>query len=120
MRHPVGFLLLASVIACGGSQPTPPPAVVDTFGGSPTALSVDVTMPSVVFTPNNIDIAQGGEVRFIFASLSHDVRFNGAANAPADILTSSNVTVSRTFPVQGTYAFLCTIHSNMNGRVVVH
>jgi plastocyanin len=77
-------------------------------------------MPSVVFTPNNIDIAQGGEVRFVFASLAHDVRFNGAANAPADIQVSSNVTVSRTFPVAGSFAFLCTLHSNMSGKVLVH
>ena len=50
----------------------------DTFGGSPTATSVDVTMPGGFFTPNRIDVARGGVVRFVFTAVVHDVRFNGA------------------------------------------
>lgn len=120
MRLAFWILTLASVSACGGSDATRPPAVVDTFGGSPTALAVVVNMPSVVYTPNNVDIARGGVVSFVFTAVPHDVRFNGAANAPEDILATSNVTVTRSFPVAGTFAFLCTLHANMTGKVTVH
>ena len=100
--------------------PTTTPTTTDTFGGSATATSVDVTMPSVVYTPNRIDIAKGGTIRFIFAALAHDVRFGGNAQAPSDIPVTSNTTVSRTFANSGTFTFLCTLHANMTGTVVVH
>ena len=92
----------------------------DTFGGSPTATSVDVTMPGGFFTPNRIDVARGGVVRFVFTAVVHDVRFNGAVGAPTDVLATSNTTVARTFNNTGTFAFLCTLHPNMEGSVVVH
>jgi plastocyanin len=110
----------AFVTACSASESTAP-AVVDTFGGSPTALSVDVVMPdNNVFNPNNISIAAGGVVRFIFPSTPHDVRFGGNASAPADIFATQNVTVVRTFTVKGTFAFVCTLHDNMAGKVIVN
>jgi plastocyanin len=118
MRPRVLLILLAAALGCGSEATTP--AVTDTFGGSPTALLVDVNMPGLVYSPNNIDIAQGGVLRFVFTELVHDVRFNGALNAPEDILGTSNMVVTRTFPVKGTFAFLCTFHSNMTAKVVVH
>ena len=125
------FLLLAAVVvvtACGGSSdssskasssPTAP-TNTDTFGGSATATSVDVNMPGVVFAPNRIDIAKGGVIRFIFTAIAHDVRFNGATGAPADIQATSNVTVSRTFATAGTFPIVCTLHAGMTGTVIVH
>lgn len=110
--------LLVTVLATGCSSTTTAP--VDTFGGSATALSVDVTMPNSSYMPNHIDLAQGGVVRFVFGSVEHDVRFGGNSSAPADILASSNTTVSRTFSTKGTFTFLCTLHDNMTGTVVVH
>lgn len=107
-------LLFTSACSSAPTEPT------ETFGGSPTALSVDVTMPGEVFRPNNIDIAEGGVVRFVFSALTHDVRFNAAASAPADILAASNATVTRTFSTAGSFPFLCTLHDNMTGIVVVH
>jgi plastocyanin len=107
-------------LGCSSKSDLTAPASTDTFGGSASATSVDVTMPSVVYTPNRIDIAKGGTVRFIFAALAHDVRFNGNTSAPADILVSSNTTISRTFANAGTFAFLCTLHANMSGTVTVH
>jgi len=121
-------LLCAAAFALGcssgssagsGYGPTAP-ATAETFGGSATAQSVDVTMPAEKYTPNHIDIAKGGVVRFIFTALAHDVRFGGNAAAPADILATANATVSRTFANTGSFAFLCTLHANMTGTVVVH
>jgi plastocyanin len=120
MPRPRRLIALAAALlaaGCSGSSPTAP---ADTFGGSATALSVDVTMPGTAFNPNHIDIAKGGVVRFIFAALEHDVRFGGNASAPSDILVTSNATVTRTFANAGTFTFLCTLHANMSGVVVVH
>ena len=125
------LLLLAAVVnvtACGGSSGSSSgsnsnpaaPTNTDTFGGSATATSVDVNMPGVVFAPNRIDIAKGGVIRFIVTAVAHDVRFNGVTGAPADILATSNVTVSRTFATAGTFPIVCTLHSNMTGTVIVH
>ena len=120
LRSAAMLAVAVVTVGCSGKSDTTAPASTDTFGGSASATLVDVTMPSVVFSPNRIDIAQGGVVRFIFAALAHDVRFNGNTSAPADILTTSNVTVSRTFANKGTFAFLCTLHANMTGTVTVH
>ncbi|MBA4070378.1 MAG: hypothetical protein C0497_00850 [Gemmatimonas sp.] len=117
-RPPVLAVLAFACLAagCKASEPTEPSR---SSGGSSTALSVDVTMPGTSFRPNRIDIAQGGVLRFVFSALPHDVRFSGAS-APADIAVTSNATVTRTFPAKGTYSFLCSLHANMSGTVVVH
>ncbi len=112
-------LLAASALALGCSSSTAPSTNADTFGGSATALTVDVNMPALVYAPNHIDILHGGVVNFVFATVAHDVRFTGSSS-PADILTSTNTTVPRTFATAGTFTFLCTLHANMTGTVVVH
>ncbi len=104
---------------CSGGESTAP-TNTDTFGGSATATSVDVLMPGLVYTPNRVDIAQGGTVRFVFAALAHDVRFNSSTGAPADVQVTANATVSRTFATKGSFPFLCTLHANMTGTVTVH
>jgi plastocyanin len=121
-RRPI--VTLCAVIfaaSCSGSDSSPTgTSSTDTFGGSATATVVSVTMPDVVYNPNHIDIARNGVVNFVFAGIAHDVRFGGNAQAPSDIIVSSNVTVSRTFTNAGTFTFLCTLHANMSGVVVVH
>lgn len=114
------FAALAATALFAGCSGSTEPKQADTIGGSATATAIDVNMPGVVYTPSHIDIAQGGVIRFIFAAVAHDVRFNGAAGAPADVLVTSNTTVARTFSTKGTFAFLCTLHDNMTGTVVVH
>ena len=120
LRSALLCVAVVSAASCADKSPTAPSSGTITNGGSATALSVDVTMPSVVFAPNHIDIAQGGVIRFIFTALEHDVRFGGVAGAPSDILTTSNTTISKTFATKGTFNFLCTLHANMTGVVVVH
>ena len=120
MPFSIRLCVLAAILtgAACGSSPTATPA--DTFGGSATATSVDVSMPGSRYAPNHIDIAQGGVVQFIFPAEAHDVRFNNAAGAPSDVLAATNSTVARTFANKGTFPFLCTLHDNMTGTVIVH
>lgn len=128
LRTAATFIALVILVSgCGSKSATAPvttgtngTTTQDTNGGSATATSVDVSMPGERFVPNRIDIAQGGVVRFIFTAIAHDVRFNGATGAPADILVTSNTTLTRTFATKGTFAFVCTLHANMTGTVTVH
>jgi plastocyanin len=110
----------AAAAACGGSSaaaPGPPPV---TFGGSPTALSVDVTMPNNLYLPSHIDIQQGGTVHFIFPAFPHNVIWDRQTGMPADIDVTTDSTISRTFTTAGTFTYFCTLHVNMLGVVVVH
>lgn len=118
---PAVFALACSSGSSAGSGYGPTsPVTAETFGGSATAQSVDVTMPAEKYIPNHIDIAQGGVVRFVFTALAHDVRFNGNAAAPADVPATTNTTVNRSFANKGTFAFFCSLHAAMTGTVVVH
>lgn len=119
MPRPPGLVVLAFACIVAGCSKSEPTAPADSAGGSNTALSVDVTMPGTSFQPNRIDLAQGGTIRFIFSALAHDVRFSGAGS-PADIPVTTNATITRTFAAKGSYSFLCSLHANMTGTVVVH
>jgi plastocyanin len=62
----------------------------------------------------------GGTATFAFGSVAHNVFFDGAAGAPADIPgVNSNTSVTRTFTTPGTYVYTCHIHPGMTGRIVV-
>ena len=87
-----------------------------TVGAPP--LSARVQMPGLTFTPFTTTIARTGTVAFEFPQLAHNVIFK-TAGAPADILTTSSVTVSRQFNTAGTFAYDCTLHNGMSGEVKV-
>ena len=116
----LGIIAAAAAATACSTSASPTSSQAETFGGSATALAVTVNMPGEAYSPNHIDVAQGGVVTFVFTSVQHDVRFGGNASAPADILASSNTTVNRTFTNKGTFGFICTLHANMTGTVVVH
>jgi plastocyanin len=105
----------ALLSACGGDSPTEPvdPTPV-------TAATVQAT-PAEQFTPTRIDLTIGGTITFAFGSLEHNVFFdNQPAGAPANIPDpSANKQVTRTFTTAGTYVYVCHIHPQMRGTVVV-
>jgi plastocyanin len=105
---------LAVVLAgCGssyGSTAPPPP---------PPANTVDAT-PAETFTPGNLQVAVGQVVTFAFGPLAHNVFFAAQAGAPADIPGSNaNTSISRQFNTQGTFNYVCHIHPQMQGAIVV-
>jgi plastocyanin len=114
------LVLPLAALACGSGSEAPTQAPPVTTGGSPTALSVDVNMPALLFVPSQIDIAQGGTLQFVFTAVQHNVIFAVTPGAPANIDVTNNATVVRQFNTKGTFSFTCTLHFNMNGTVVVH
>lgn len=106
-------LLAAALGACGGGGD----------GGSATAPPDDHTVvgaASLVFTPATLTVARGDSVTWVFRGVAHNVFFDAAAGAPADIGgQNANVSVRRAFPSAGTYHYGCHIHPQMRGTVVV-
>jgi len=104
--------------ACGGggygspSSPTSP-------NTPPVADQVNATA-SLVFDPSALNTTVGHTVTFKFGSVGHNIYFDAATGAPADIPgVNSNTSVTRTFDTAGTYTYSCHIHPFMQGQVVV-
>ncbi len=129
----VGLLaaLVAGVAACSSS--TAPSNNGGTGGGTSGTSSNTITASSTTtgggaygsgsagnyfFSPTPDTVAAGTSVTYMFGSVAHNVHFSAVAGAPDSIQTSSNTSVSRTFPTVGTYSYMCTIH-HFSGIVVV-
>ena len=87
-------------------------------GPAPGMANVSATVNST-FVPDSVRIAKDGTVTWNFGSLDHNVVFNNVTGKPADIGTTVNASVTRTFNTAGTFPYRCTIHAGMDGKVVV-
>ena len=115
----VGTVSLQASVADGAAPKTGSVQLIVT--GIPNApTTVDVVMPGLIFSPSETVVKQGGTVRFVFPPLAHNVIWDPRlAGSPADINTTSSVTVSRAFPAVGVFPFKCTLHPGMEGTVIV-
>lgn len=130
------LFLSTGVIAVGGCgsssdsnssapPPTNPPIVVVDMRGKKT---VDVNAKDDVFDPNGIQVDVGTTVTWHNAGQNvHNVQpmndtenFGGSTpfGAQADKF-APGATYSFTFGTAGTFNYTCTLHTGMNGRVVV-
>jgi plastocyanin len=99
----------ALVAACSNSTGSNP-------GGHTTAL----TVTNNAFNPTP-DTVPAGQVTFTWvnASNSHNVTWlTGPGTLPANSSTMTSGSYQATL-AQGTYTYHCTIHSGMNGTIVV-
>jgi plastocyanin len=105
------------LLGCGGGA-------TDPYGGGktpppPPANKVNAT-PSLAFAPASLTVTAGTPVTFAFGSVAHNVFFDPAPGAPADIDgANAGVSVDRAFPTAGTYRYTCHIHPFMHGTVIV-
>jgi plastocyanin len=103
-----------------GAQPRTAsvPLIVQGIAGSPLTARVDMAPQS--FIPFETAIRQNGTVSFVFPTLAHNVIWDRRlSGAPADINTTNEATVTRTFPTVGVFDYVCTLHPGMEGRVIV-
>ncbi len=104
--------------ACGGggygtTSPTP------TTPNPPVADRVNATA-SLAFDPSTLNTKVGHTVTFAFGSVGHNIYFDAATGAPANIPgVNANTSVARTFDTAGTFTYTCHIHPYMQGKVVV-
>lgn len=110
---------LATITATGTKDATTKSANASVTVAAPGATADVTAGTDQRFNPQSVTISPGGSVRWTIQALAHNVTFDGSAGSPTDIGTTSNTTVSRTFPQAGTYNYQCTIHSGMNGTVTV-
>ena len=109
-----GWIILTFVAGCGGGATTP------TTSGPPTMAATVGATPQLAFTPARANVLPGGTVTFDFGTVAHDVYFDPAPGAPADIPgENAGTSVTRTFASAGTYGYSCHIHPGMRGTVVV-
>ena len=109
----VPAVLAATVVlaGCGGG---------DGGGGADAAPVPGVTEVSAKdnrFTPAAIQVPAGTEVswRFEDGFVPHDVKADGFSSGEPQ----RKGTFTHTFDQPGTYAYRCTVHDGMDGRVVV-
>jgi plastocyanin len=113
MRAFIAIVVAVVAAACGSNAYGPSsPANVE--------QKTVAALPSLVFTPATLAVASGDTVTFAFGSVAHNVFFDAAAGAPADIPgTVTNTRVGRVFAAAGRYTYSCHIHPEMHGTVVV-
>lgn len=76
--------------------------------------------PSNTFDPGTLTVARGTSVTFTFQNVGHNVFFDAAGGAPANIPeVLSNTSVARTFSTTGSFAYECHVHLGMRGTVIV-
>jgi plastocyanin len=82
------------------------------------ASSKSVTVKNFKFTPATITIHKGDSVAWRFKKdpKPHNVTGKGGIRSAKKISTG---TYRKTFKKAGTYSYICTIHPNMKGKVVV-
>ena len=101
---------LIAVAAWGPGQPGPAGA----------ATTRTVVIKDIDFMPSTVQIRRGSRVRWLWKDprVSHDVTSRGRnrfRSSPTKLTGTHTVRFSR----RGTYRYVCTIHPNMLGKVVV-
>jgi plastocyanin len=74
-----------------------------------------------IFVPNLITVQAGSTVVFAFGGgREHNVFFDRSVpGAPADIPTTKDVNIARTFSTRGAFKFDCVLHPGMRGEIDV-
>lgn len=116
LRQPMLIGLFASVATAGAlaaSSADPAPA-------SSAPSSATVKIEDIDFKPARLTIRRGGTVRWTFRDVatSHNVRSKGRPRFPGSP-TKETGSYRVTFKRAGTYRYVCTLHLNMKGTVVV-
>jgi plastocyanin len=102
------------VVAAPTSSPSP-----GTTGGAPPApADATVRMAGRAFRPSTVSIAVGGSVTWLNDD-SRDHTATSSSNAFDSGLMAPGARFVRAFTAVGTYSYLCLIHPDMTGTVVV-
>ena len=116
-------LLMLAAAGCGGSGGSATPTTPGTPGtpGTPATpvVTTSVSMQSTAFNPTAIQVSPGATVTFTNSDgYNHTVTFSSAAITSLDAFPTGAKTIVMP-TAAGTYPYRCTIHSGMNGSVVV-
>jgi plastocyanin len=111
-RVVLAAVALAALAACNAPEPSasPEPADSGAVTGDSTVLVSDMS-----FSSDTLTVEAGSTVTWVFDDvMPHNVVGDGFAS---EIMETGSFT--HTFTDPGTYPYVCTLHSNMEGTVVV-
>lgn len=116
----LGAALVLGSLACGGGGGDGPTGPGPGPGPGPNPSPNTVTLGPSTFSPTSITIQTGGTVTWSNTSgILHNVTFNPATGAPANVGNHSSGSNSRTFGTAGMFGYQCTLHGGMTGSVTV-
>lgn len=109
MRSLAAAVVIAALVAaCGGSGASP---------GQQAAANA-VTIVDFAFQPSSLTVTKGTAVTWTnTGSVGHTVTADDASFTSDTI--AAGATFSHTFGTAGTFAYHCSIHSQMHGTVTV-
>jgi plastocyanin len=121
---------LLAISACGGpTAPSSAPVVAPPSEGAPSGETVEITIGTdtgaeLRFDPAGLTIKTGDEIRVTFenrASVPHNLTFGPPINVATSTVVDpgTSETVQFTAPSVGEYLFVCTIHPDMSGTLIV-
>jgi plastocyanin len=124
-RSILSALVVATALALaacgGGTTPAPSQAAqsaAPSGGSAPAGGSQNVEIKNFAFSPSSLTAKVGDKVTWKNSdSAAHTVTFDDGSVDSKNI--DNNGTFEHTFASAGTFAYHCTIHTNMKGTVTV-
>jgi amicyanin len=108
----LGLTLTTVLAACGGSS---------SGGTTPSNISgPTVTIKNFAFNPPTLNVKVGQTVTFVQEdTIPHTATGSGSSSFIASPALQKGQTYTVKFTKAGTYNYICSIHPNMHGTVVV-
>ena len=123
--------LVVALAACGGGDPESPAASDGSTGGGTIAVvggNVDLSANNLEFDASVIEAPAGEEFTITFTNLESqphnvavDTEEGGDEIVTGEVITGPDATTTITVPAlePGEYYFVCDVHPEMNGTIVV-
>ncbi len=123
--------LALALAACGGGDESPAGSSGDNTGGGTVAVvdgNVDLSANNLEFDASVIEAPAGEEFTITFTNMESqphnvavDTEEGGDEIVTGEVITGPDATTTITVPAlePGEYYFLCDVHPDMNGTIVV-
>ncbi len=123
--------LAVALAACGGGDDSPAASSGGDAGGGTVAVvdgNVDLSANNLEFDASVIEAPAGEEFTITFTNnesqphnVAVDMEEGGDEIVTGEVITGPDATTTITVPAlePGEYYFLCDVHPNMNGTIVV-